>query len=160
MLLLALFAACDPTSDEACAAAAEKPQELTVGTGELTFQSLADGDKVGLTYGSQGGVHVWGSLRVSGIVQGTSDSLADPDNPLVSFVIKDGDTEIAGFHELPHHFLVRLDGTWEFLGDRLIFYENDLASYAGVPLTMRATLTDKCGTELADETDVLLDLSS
>ena len=160
MLFLAIFAACDPTSDEACAAAAEKRQSLTVGTGELTFEALEDGDKVGLTYGSQGGVHVWGSLRVSGIVQGSSDSLADEDNPLVSFVIKDGDTEIAGFHDLPHHFLVRLDGTWESLGDRLIFYEGDVSAYADVPLTMRATLTDKCGTELAAETDVLLDLSS
>ncbi len=159
MFLLALFA-CDPTSNEACQKAAEEPQALTIGTGETTFTDLSDGDTVGLVYGAQGGIHVWGSLRVSGIVQGASDSLADKNNPLVSYVLKDGDTEVAGFHDLPHHFTVKLDGTWEFLADRLIFFENDLSGYDGVPLTMHASLVDACGTELSADTDVLLDLGS
>lgn len=158
MILLLALLGCDPTSETACAEAAARPQTLTLGTGELVFLPVADGDRVGLTYGSQGGVHVWAAMRVSGIVQGLSDSLADPDNPMVSYVLKDGDVEIAGFHDLPHHFTVKVDGTWEFLGDRLIFFENSLADYVDVPLTMKATVLDSCGTELSAENEVFIDL--
>ena len=76
LLIPFLLMACDPASDDACKAAAAQGPELTLGTGETSFVSLADGDRVGWDYGSQGGQHVWAALRVKGIVQGLSSSIA------------------------------------------------------------------------------------
>lgn len=155
MLLLILFA-CDPTSEEACADAAAAGPALEVGTGETSFETLNDGDELQWVFGSQGGFHVWGSLRASGIVQAASDSLDDPDNPLVSFVVLDGETEIAGFHDLPHHFTAATAATLESLGDRLIFYETDEAYLDGLAVVMHAEVVDACGTTLGGDINVVL----
>lgn len=155
MLLLALLA-CDPTSEQACAEAKAAGPALSVGTGETSFETLQDGDKLRWVFGSQGGFHVWGSLRAAGIVQGTSDNLDDPDNPKVSFVVADGETELAGFHNIPHHVAGGSPASWEYLGDRLIFYETDQEYLDGLPVVMRATVLDACGTELTAEANVVL----
>ncbi|GDX81798.1 hypothetical protein LBMAG42_36090 [Deltaproteobacteria bacterium] len=155
MLLLALFA-CDPASEQACDNAQAEGPSLTVGTGETAFESLNDGEELRWVFGSQGGFHVWGSLRASGIVQGASDNLDDPDNPKVSFIVADGETELAGFHDIPHHVAGGSPASWEYLGDRLIFYETDEDYLYGLPVVMRATVADACGTTLEAEANVVL----
>jgi hypothetical protein len=38
--------------------------DVEVGTGATDFVALADGDPIDLTYGSQGGFHIWTSVRI------------------------------------------------------------------------------------------------
>lgn len=39
---------------------------VEIGTGDQSFEPLADGDPVTMVHGPQGGWHVWGSLRATG----------------------------------------------------------------------------------------------
>lgn len=39
---------------------------IKIGTGEESFTPLADGDAVDVTYGSQGGYHIWGAFLARG----------------------------------------------------------------------------------------------
>lgn len=156
-MLFALLAACDTSAT--CAAAQAAGPTLTVGTGELAWQDVAEGDHLGWTFGPQGGMHVYGSLRATNLVQGATDSLSDPDNPLVDFVLLDGDVEIAGFSQVPHHFTEAVDGTLSAIGDRLVLYEEDATYLDGLSVVMRATVVDRCGSEVTDERAVVLDAS-
>lgn len=59
-LVLAFTAACGESgpSPEDCSPPAETPS-FAIGTGELCFTALADGDVVPMMSGPQGGYHVW-----------------------------------------------------------------------------------------------------
>ncbi len=161
LLIPFLLMACDPASDDACKAAAAQGPELTLGTGETSFVSLADGDRVGWDYGSQGGQHVWAALRVKGIVQGLSSSIAVEGNPLVSMKLKSDGERLGELGETPHFFTVYLDGTWEFVGDRVVIEEGgDTGLRTDLhekQVTLSATLTDACGTKLEKSVELILD---
>lgn len=155
MIFALLLAAC--STDATCEAAQAAGPTLTIGTGELSWVDVADGDHLGWTFGSQGGMHVYGSLRATHLLQGASDSLSDPDNPMVDFVLLDGDITIAGFTRIPHHFTEAVDGTLSAVGDRLVLYEEDATYLDGLEVVMRATVDDRCGTQVTDERTVVLD---
>ena len=142
MLLLALFA-CDD-----CAKVGEG--WLEIGTGGSEFIPLEEGDPVEVTYGSQGGRHIWGSLRVAGILQG-DELFFDAQNPEIDFQIFKGEDVVAGYTDLKRHFAVNND-QMELIGETLVL-QSGLAD--GDALTIRATLLDKCGTELTDSVDVV-----
>ncbi len=59
---------------------------LELGTGEWRYETLADGDEVDLVRGSQGGVHVWLSMRASGL---------DPDRVTMEIVTEKLDGSLA-----------------------------------------------------------------
>ncbi len=48
-----------------CDELASKDVSLVPGTGETTFEAVADGQALSPASGSQGGMHVWGSLQAS-----------------------------------------------------------------------------------------------
>ena len=156
--LLALLA-CD-TSESACDEAANTTPSLDVGTGETAWEPLADGDRVGWSYGSQGGRHIYVSLQAVGIAQGWTDSLADPNNPIVTIVLID-DTptdpaypEVAGLYDYPHFFRPNTEGTLETLGDQVVGTGTAWEEIGDIDGTLRATLVDTCGTELTAERQV------
>ncbi len=161
LAVLLLLVACD-TSESACEEAAKTTPGLDVGTGETVWQPLAEGDTVGWSFGAQGGRHVYVSLHATGIVQGWSDSLADENNPIVSIVLLDNapadgaDPQVALLNDYPHHFTVTAEGTFEFLGDQVVGMASAWEEIADVDATLRATLTDTCGTELTSERKVTL----
>jgi hypothetical protein len=47
--------------------ACELPFGVELGTGQSTFEPLADGDPLELTYGEQGGWHLWTSAKLQGL---------------------------------------------------------------------------------------------
>jgi len=59
-----------------------------IGTGELEFEVLADGDEILVIHGPQGGYHLLASLRAVGIEAGSHDSLGDPDNPTMELKVE------------------------------------------------------------------------
>lgn len=158
MITLLLLVGCEDV-EAACAAAAVAGPTLTLGTGESAWEALEADQSVGWDYGTQGGMHVYGSLQATHLVQPASNNLADPATPLVDFVLLDGDVEIAGFRELPHHFTEGLDGSFQVLGDRLVLYEEDEGYLDGLAIVMRAQVTDRCGTPVQAELPLVLSAS-
>ena len=59
-----------------------------LGTGELEFEALADGDEILVIHGPQGGYHLLGSLRAVGIEAGNHDDLGDPQNPTMQLEVE------------------------------------------------------------------------
>lgn len=65
------------------------PTEVKLGTGDEAFVPVADGDEITIVFGPQGGYHLVGSMRASGIVPGDPDDLSDPTNPITAFRVWD-----------------------------------------------------------------------
>ena|GEM_PF-1528910 len=60
-------------------------------TGEVEAESLHDNQVVPVERGSQGGVHIYGSLRAGGIARGSEDTyqaLLSGDRPLIEFSLE------------------------------------------------------------------------
>lgn len=90
-LILLLLAGC-PTADEV---PPEGPA-IDLGTGELEFEPLADGDELAIVQGSQGGYHLYGSFRVKNVVTGNARDLLEPTNPTMTFdIVHAGESLIA-----------------------------------------------------------------
>jgi hypothetical protein len=85
---------------------------LEIGTGELDFESLADGDDVQVIRGPQGGYHILGSLRMRGIEAGNTSDLRDPSNPTTSFRVLDGATQLAPFASFTQGIDDSIDDDW------------------------------------------------
>lgn len=113
-----------------------------IGTGDVEFIELNDGDEVGVVRGIQGGDHIWGSARVTGV-----DWL---DITLV-FELLDEDGLPASdssslFGELQH--CTRSDaacdvGMGETVGFPVIVQE--ISDVVGDDITMKLTATDREG---------------
>ena len=75
----------------ACSATSSAPEDVEptalIGTGDWEWQELEDGDGIPVIMGPQGGYHVLGSVRVSGIAAGDSSDLSDPKNPTTTFSV-------------------------------------------------------------------------
>jgi len=67
---------------------AQPEPAFELGTGELEFEALADGDEILVIHGPQGGYHLLGSLRAVGIEAGTHDDLGDPQNPTMELEVE------------------------------------------------------------------------
>lgn len=89
-LLLTLWLACSPEPDPA-------PLEGILGAGEWEWEELEDGGEIAVILGPQGGYHLLGSVRVSGIEAGDADDLSNPNNPTTSFYVwVDGENRTPG----------------------------------------------------------------
>ena len=86
-LLLASASACEPI-DPDCSALVDVPQAAWVGGGEASWEDIEDGDEVEVIAGTQGGFHVWGSVRATGVYEGTTDNPGAPENPRVAFRVE------------------------------------------------------------------------
>lgn len=68
--MLAVGVACSPPAPA-----------FELGTGELEFEPLSDGDEILVIHGPQGGYHLLASLRAVGIEAGSHLDLSDSSNP-------------------------------------------------------------------------------
>lgn len=87
LVLVGVLPACDPNL----------PPALEVGTGEINFVPLEDGDTLEIIQGPQGGFHLLTSLRVHGIAPGDRGDLTEPTNPTLTLDVtgEAGDSWIA-----------------------------------------------------------------
>ncbi len=117
---------------------------LTLGLGRTAFSPLTE--EVGLVYGPQGGWHIEPALRVQGPgpeglalrwegLDATSGQLLTYPNTVA----------------LSERNVVRAaDGSWERVGDLLIFDVSDDAEVLDRAVRVRAALTDTTGAPLAE----------
>ena len=156
-LSLGLATACEDAG-QSCELAQQYETVLEIGSGERDLELIDDLDRVPVSTGPQGGAHIWIGIQTSGIAPGRRGALGRPaeSGPDVSFDLLDnsgariGD---GGVSETP------LDG------------DENLADLVGAELyidawndgdsdelyTLRASLLDRCGTELITERHVYLD---
>jgi len=153
-----VLAGCEPEPLTPCEEAALEGALCHVGTGATAWEEVADGDVVEFVRGPQGGLHVYGSLQVGGILQGQTDEISDPDNPSVTYEVVDAGTVIGGYQGLPRHFVEQDDGTMIFVGDLLVLYTQDPEEVEGKTVEMRAEVVDKCGRSVTDAHTVTLTL--
>ena len=135
---------------------------VDIGTGEIEFVPLEDGDDLALVEGPQGGYHLFGALRCKGIVAGDPDSLAETTNPTMAFGIDHGlDSLIAsapftqGLDEAPEsedpwtHWMLDREARLNIpLGDDVLL--------DGETVEFSITITDTDGTVVEDTVSVVL----
>ena len=120
---------------------------FVVGSGKDSYAAMADGATVEIIHGPQGGYHLWGAFRVTGIASGrvsvtyvvSRDTL--PATPLSSTTY-----EVVPFARA---------GGREWAG--LIGYvpNDQLEATANQPVVLSMTLTDAAGSVLRDERHVV-----
>jgi hypothetical protein len=151
------FAACD--GSETGPDCDLGPSALELGTGEDAFVPLSAGDPLPFVLGPQGGYHVYGSLRATGVATGDPDDPFGPQSPLVTFVVTVDGAEVAAVREQPRP-LVEGPGGATTVGQLVVFSAVDPTAFDGAAATFSAELSDACGTTLTDERAVVLRLSS
>lgn len=83
LALLGLLAGCAPQAEPGDPA-------VQLGTGEIDFSALVDGQDLPIIRGPQGGYHLLGAIRTHDLEPGLDDQLGHPDNPTVTFDVTRG----------------------------------------------------------------------
>lgn len=128
---------------------------VEVGTGNTVFEAVTDGQVVPYVQGPQGGWHVWGSLRMGGLIPGDPEDVSSTDNPIVTFKVQVDGADVGGFDALPRGFSPSGDA-FERVGDTLILQITESAQLEGSAAVLTATVTDTCGTTVEDARSVAL----
>jgi hypothetical protein len=159
LLALALLAgpSCDGASGSGgpdCDAPPREPARCDLGTGSTTWKPVADGEPLPFFQGAQGGLHVYGSFRVAGIVPVGEGGKP----PLVRFQLVDpGSGEaVGGYDGLRRPLKTRQDGTLELVGDVLVLAFGSPEEAIGRPVRFEVEVEDACGSSASDERDVVL----
>jgi hypothetical protein len=132
----------------------ELDPKVELGTGDIEFVPLADGDEIETVFGPQGGYHFYVSILVQGVNPGDPDNLSDPDNPVTAFyTYKDGarfDLDAAtyqqGLDPVPGE-----PGQYEMIGRRLILDIQSDDEINGDEVFVTVDVTDADGVTVHDE---------
>ncbi len=142
-----------------CPAGDEEPG-LVLGTGEVEFEAITDGDVLQVIRGPQGGYHMLGSLLVKGIEAGNPDDLASDRNPTMSFDVEhDGDSIILldaftqGLDEAPSR---EAPYTHQLVG-RFVVLDRTDSQLDGETVTFSARIDDVNGLSVEDTVEVELE---
>lgn len=132
------------------------PPSLELGTGEVEFESIDDGDDVWVIQGPQGGFHILGSIRVTGVERGDPDDLEDPDNPTTEFQVYRGTERLDVLGARYTQGLDRFEpGVYGMIGRFVILDIIEDDEVAGDTLHVTVDVTDVNGVQLSDELDVV-----
>ena len=126
-----------------------KTPTLELGTGSLAFEALPDGADLGFYLGPQGGYHVFGSLRATGIEPGDPDDPFGPGSPLVSLVLSVDGAQVGALLEQPRLFSEEGD-LLVLLGQRVVIELPDPTVLDGSPAVLSAAIEDSCGRTASD----------
>ena len=152
-VLLSFTASCGGADD-----GPELPPTAVLGSGENSFAPIADGGIARVIRGPQGGYHLIGSVRVTGIVPGDPDDLASSDNPNTVFSVWSGNQRI---DQSGANFTQGLDpiggGTFEMVGRIVILNIQTDADIDGQTLRFVVEVTDVDGVVVSDERNVVIE---
>ncbi len=148
----------DPSSTEEVTGDTGDPDctgeaSVELGTGQLTYETLADGQTLPFYRGPQGGYHVFVSVRAQGI-DGGANAL-DPNNPVLTLRLSSESGSIAELANQPRQLPENGDYV-ELVGQLLIFSVADPLSYDGTDATLDWSLTDRCVRSFEGSVDVHL----
>ena len=134
---------------------------VELGTGADSFVPLHDGDLLPFERGPQGGYHVYGSLRATGVDVGDPNYPFELTNPHIWFNVEQDGVEIALLVDQPRA-LEPLDeeGHVGVLGELVIFNVADPTTLNGTTARLTGKLTDRCGRGGEDRREVVLSLSA
>jgi len=93
-------------------------------TGDATAEELADGQTLPVERGSQGGVHIYGSLRAGGVERGSEEdyqALLSGDRPLVEFILEAEYGVISNSNIVREFLYAGETGDLLLIGRRVIF---------------------------------------
>lgn len=136
------------------------PPVALLGTGELAWEPLAEGDDLTVIRGPQGGYHVLGSVRTAGLVPGDAEALDDASNPTVTFQLTVDGEALAPFAVYAQG-LDPLDPprdglTHEMIGRLVILDVADDDEVVGLDATLSVEVADAVGVAALDERVVRL----
>jgi len=128
---------------------------LELGTGEIAFEPLEDGDSIYVIHGPQGGYHLLASLRLAGVEAGNRDDLSDPSNPTVELEVHFGDRQLVvnGLFTQGLAVSIPAGGSFshEVLGRLAILDIADDSELDGEEIRFLARVSPVGGPELSDE---------
>lgn len=151
LLLMAVVAACGGEGGVDAG-----PPMAELGTGELGFVAIAEGDPMLVVHGPQGGYHLVGAMRASGIDPGNPNDLGDPSNPTTEFRVFRGQTRVDLMASNYTQGLNRTDdGIYEMIARRVILDIQDDAELDGVELRVELEVTDVHGVSASDARTVI-----
>ena len=121
------------------------PKTLTLGTGASRFESVVDGQDLPMVFGGQGGRHVWGAVRATGV----------PNSGIVSFTLSDGTNMTLASRQLELGLFTKTQGIecgWELAGQTVVFNGTDPSMLVGskARLTVSVSAPDELLTAHAD----------
>lgn len=159
-LLIPAVYGCD--QEDPCEVAASVDPVLRIGTGEEAFRALHDGDHVDVTWGPQGGRHIWVGAHTEGVDPGKDALLGGGDpGPRLLFTLWSADDVQLGSGSTQQPFdgdplsaeLVGQELYVDWWGETTSGPNPDISA-----LLIRAELEDRCGVELVEEVVVTADL--
>jgi hypothetical protein len=167
-LALLVCVACDP--DEPCELAAKVDDPgLVLGQGEEAFVRLDPGGRLVPEHGPQGGQHVWGALRATGISPGGYRLIGQDGTPTATIYVVDessgDDLAIGRVRDLPwvgDHTGAEIAGIQAILSETFTSPASSDTGATGPrepsdrPVILRAEVTDECGTELEGQIAAVL----
>jgi hypothetical protein len=131
------------------------PPMVELGTGETMFEPIIDGSEQFVIQGPQGGYHLTGAMRASGIDPGNPDDLGDPDNPTTEFRVYRGATRVDLMASSYTQGLNRVGDHYEMIARRVILEIQDDAELDGMELLMVLEIRDVHGATATDERTVI-----
>ena len=146
--LTGLCAACPPAACDDVVG----PTTVEVGTGLVAFASVPEGSTIEVIHGAQGGYHVLGAVRATGIWEGDGpETWPEVDLGLVS----DDGAIVDVIAPTRRRFGPEGDA-WVLTAELVVL---DITSYDGVEgtaATLAARVTDACGADSTDTRAVVL----
>jgi len=130
-----------------------------LGTGEIEFAPISEGQELQFIRGPQGGFHFLGSVRVKGIDPGNPEDRRDPGNPTTEFRVFRGDERVdlmasmytQGIDPVPGG-----DGTeFQMVGRLVILDIETCEDLDGDTVRVEVSVEDAHGTRVTDERTVV-----
>ncbi len=154
-LLLPAIYGCED-AESRCEAASEVPPHFELGVGEKHFEAVRDGEDLPVSWGNQGGRHIWVGAYAEGVEPGRSVGKAIA-GPTIAFSLEASDGSIVanGWAQQPMDGdensaeIAGIEMYVEMWQTTLADEQIDLSA-----LLFLASLQDSCGVELQDERTV------
>ncbi|MFT7522102.1 MAG: hypothetical protein ACI9MC_004254 [Kiritimatiellia bacterium] len=142
-------------------AACAPPEPLiAIGSGELDWLQMTDGDEIEVVYGPQGGYHFYGSVRLANIEAGDASNVESSLNPTTRFEAWVDDTPLVMIEPFTQGYDLAAEDaepfTHELTGRLVIIDIDDDDEINGKDVRFEVTVTDHLGQVHRDVRNLLV----
>ena len=145
-----------------CEQAATVAPEIVIGVGEREFVPVQDGDTLPLSFGNQGGQHVWVGAQTKGLNPGTNPILGEGEpGPEILFEFVDENGESVASVDTYQSPMRGTPVQAEIVGLQLLLDYDYLYHHPDAGLTeglLSVSAVDSCGTVVDASVNAVLDL--